>query len=110
LPQNENEHENRRRVEQALFYVRRKCLSLVTGTAAGIGEAFACFGSELPIVGVGLARELQDAEGCRVAQFAVGLWRAERAVILAAGASNEFANAARGSRASIMAKENGFFT
>src|SRR5258708_13451407 len=96
LPQNENEHENRGRVEQALVCVRRKSLNLVTGTAAGIGEALPLFGNELPVIGVGLERKLQDTKGCRIAQFAIGLWRAEGAVILAAGAADEFANAALG--------------
>ena len=76
--------------------VRRKFLNLVTGATAGIREAFPRFGNELPVVGAGLERELQDAKGCRIAQFADGLRGAERAVILATGADDEFANAARG--------------
>src|SRR5260370_5165137 len=69
---------------------------LVTRAAAGIGEGLPCFGHEFPVVGVWLKRELENAEGRRIAQFAVGLWRAEWAVILAAGADDEFTNAALG--------------
>src|SRR5260370_3330453 len=76
--------------------VREKPRALVAFAATGIGEALPGFGNELPVVGVGLERELQDAKSCRIAQFAVGLWRAERTVILAAGANDKFANAARG--------------
>src|SRR5258708_40061541 len=73
-----------------------KLKELLAFAAPVIGEAVPGFGNELPVVGVGLERELQDAEGSRIAQFAVGLWRAERTVILAAGANDEFADAARG--------------
>src|SRR6266851_10317071 len=76
--------------------LREKPKALVAFAATGIGEALPGFGNELPVVGVGFERELQDAKSCRIAQFAVGLWRAEGAVILAAGAHNEFADAARG--------------
>src|SRR6267378_1804283 len=76
--------------------LREKPKALVAFAAAGIGETLPGFGNELPVISVGLERELQDAEGSRIAQFAVGLWRAERAVILAAGANDEFANAAHG--------------
>src|SRR5882762_1019869 len=68
----------------------------VARAGARIGEALPRFGNELPVIGVGLEGELQDSEGCRIAQFAVGLWRAERAVILTARANDEFANAALG--------------
>ena len=63
---------------------------------AGIGEALPCLGNELPVVAAGLEGELQDAEGCGIAHFAVGFCFPEGAVILAAGAHDEFANAARG--------------
>src|SRR5258708_9475921 len=75
--------------------LREKPKLSVARAAAGIGETLPCFGNELPVISVGLERELQDAEGSRIAQFAVGLWRAERAVILAAGANDKFADAAR---------------
>src|ERR1700737_145852 len=78
------------------LFPREKLKLSVARAAARIGKALPCFGNELPVISVGLERELQDAEGSRIAQFAVGLWRAERAVILAAGADNEFANATRG--------------
>src|SRR5216683_1985953 len=76
--------------------LREKPKALVAFAATGIGEALPGFGNELPVISVGLERELQDAEGRGIAQFAVGLWRAERTVILAAGANDEFADAARG--------------
>src|SRR5712664_524015 len=76
--------------------LREKPKGLVAFAATGIGETLPCFGNELPVISVWLERELQDAEGSRIAQFAIGLWRAERAVILAAGANDEFADAARG--------------
>src|SRR5258708_8479437 len=76
--------------------LREKAKLSVARAAAGIGETLPCFGNELPVISIGLERELQDAEGSRIAQFAIGLWRAERAVILAACANNEFADAARG--------------
>src|SRR5712664_2208671 len=76
--------------------LREKPKLSVARAAAGIDETLPCFGNELPVISVGLERELQDAEGGGIAQFAIGLWRAERAVILAAGAHNEFADAARG--------------
>src|SRR5260370_33503943 len=77
-------------------FPREKLTIAVARADAGIGEALPCFGNELPVISVGLERELQDAEGGGIAQFAVGLWRAERTVILAAGANDEFADAARG--------------
>src|SRR5260370_13893145 len=77
-------------------FPREKLTISVARAAAGMGEALPCFGNELPVISVGLERELQDAEGGGIAQFAIGLWRAERAVILAAGAHDEFADAARG--------------
>src|SRR6266851_6378998 len=76
--------------------LREKLKFSVAGAAAGIGEALPLFGNKLPVVGTRLEGELQYAKGRRIAQFAVGLWRAERAVILAAGANDEFANAAHG--------------
>src|SRR6266851_5507312 len=76
--------------------LREKPKALVAFAATGIGEALPGFGNELPVVGVGLERELQDAEGSRIARFAIRFWRAEGAVILAAGANDEFADAARG--------------
>ena len=89
-----------------IFSPEKKCNALpgppgkaetsVARTAAGIGEALPCFGNELPVEGVGPQGELQDAKGCRIAQLAVGLRKAERAVILATGANDEFANAALG--------------
>src|SRR5229473_2434009 len=69
---------------------------LVAFAAAGIGEGLPCFRNELPVVAAGLEGELQDSEGSGITQFAVGLWFDEGAVILAAGANDEFANAARG--------------
>src|SRR5260370_971714 len=78
------------------LFPREKLTISVARAAAGIGEALPCFGNELPVISVGLERELQDAEGGGIAQFAIGLWRGERAVILAAGAHDEFADAARG--------------
>ena len=78
------------------MFLRENLKLSVARAAAGIGEALPCFGNELPVISVGLERELQDAEGRGIAQFAIGLWRAEGAVILAAGANDEFADAARG--------------
>src|SRR2546427_11646441 len=68
----------------------------VARAGARIGEALPRFGNELPVIDFGLEGELQDTEGCRIAQFAVGLRGAERAVILAARANDEFANATLG--------------
>src|SRR5258708_12011923 len=76
--------------------LREKPKLSVARAATGIGEALPGFGNELPVISIGLERELQDAEGSRIAQFAIGLWRAERAVILAACANNEFADPPRG--------------
>src|SRR5260370_12806232 len=78
------------------MFLRENLKLSVARAAAGLGEALPCFGNELPVISVGLERELQDAEGGGIAQFAIGLWRAERAVILAAGTHDEFADAARG--------------
>src|SRR5260370_6609645 len=77
-------------------FPREKLTIAVARADAGVGEDLPCFGNELPVISVGLERELQDAEGGGIAQFAIGLWRAERAVILAAGTHDEFADAARG--------------
>src|SRR5258708_32409430 len=76
--------------------LREKLKFSGAGAAAGIGEALPLFGNKLPVVGTRLEGELQYAKGRGIAQFAVGLRRAERAVILAAGANDEFANAALG--------------
>src|ERR1700752_2081987 len=62
--------------------------------AAGIGEGLACFGNELPFVGAGLERELQNAKGGGIAHFAVGLGLAEGTMVLAARANDKFADAA----------------
>src|SRR5258708_24962570 len=61
---------------------------------AGMGKSFAGFGNERPIVGTGFEVKFQNAEGSGVAQFAVGLWFDEGAVILTACTDNELANAA----------------
>src|SRR5258708_15044277 len=76
--------------------LREKLKFSVAGAAAGIGEALPLFGNKLPVVGTRLEGELQYAKGRGIAQFAVGLRRAERAGSLAAGANDEFANAALG--------------
>src|SRR5712692_3091470 len=74
----------------------RKLQSSVTIAAAGIGKALPRLRDELPLITVGLERKLQNAKSCRVAQFAIGFRLAEGTKILAAGAGDEFANAALG--------------
>src|SRR6266852_610821 len=69
-------------------------LKSVAGAGAGIGEALPCFGDELPVIAVRLERELQNAESCGLANFAVGFWFAEGPVVFAASADDKFANAA----------------
>src|ERR1700693_3150711 len=66
--------------------------------AAGIGEALPCLRDELPIVALGFESQFQNAEGCRIARFAVGLRGPEGPNVLATRAGNEFANAALGIR------------
>src|SRR4029077_7442902 len=73
---------------------RRIPPELVTDAGAGIGEALPCFRDELPVVGAGLKSKFQDAEGGGIAHFAVGLWFAEGTMVFAAGADDEFADAA----------------
>src|SRR4029077_7621560 len=74
----------------------RKISGSMARAAAGIGESFARFGDELSIVGAGLEGKFQDAESGGIAQFAVGLWFDEGAVILTACTDDELANAAGG--------------
>ena len=69
---------------------------LVAVSAAGIHKALPFFGNELPVVGVGLEREFENAERGSITQFTVGLGFAEGAMILAAGANNKFADATLG--------------
>src|SRR6266481_242836 len=73
----------------------------MASAGAGIGESFARFGNELPIVGTGLEVKFQNAEGSGVAQFAVGLWFDEGAVILTACTEDELANAASRIRSGV---------
>jgi len=73
----------------------------VADAAAGVGEGLAFFGDELKVIALGLQGELEDAKGGIVANFAIRLGFAERAMILSARANNEFANATRGIRRSV---------
>jgi len=68
----------------------------VAGGGAGVGEGFAGFGEELPVVGVRMESEFEDAEGGGVADLGVGLGGAEGTMVFAAGADDEFADAAGG--------------
>src|SRR5713101_7857174 len=76
--------------------LREELKTLVAFAAAGVGKALPCFGNELPVIAAGLEGELPDSEGGGIAQFAVGLRFTEGAVIFAAGANDELANAASG--------------
>src|SRR5215831_4810006 len=72
--------------------VRATVLLLVTAVAAGILENLALFGNEFPVVSLGFQRQLQNAEGCRVANLTCCFRRPKGAMILAPGANHEFAN------------------
>ena len=61
-------------------------------------ERFAGFGDEFPIVGGGVEGQLEDAEGVGVADFASGQRISEGAMVFAAGAGDEFADAGRGEK------------
>src|SRR5580658_1360776 len=67
----------------------------VAGAGARIDKALPGYRNKLPVIRIWLEHQLEDPEGGRIAQFAVGLGRAEGPVILAAGAHDEFANATR---------------
>jgi len=80
-------------------------LSLITAllradSRPGIGETFSGFGDELPIVGGRVQRELEDAVGVGVADFAVGDRDNKRAMTFSAGANDEFANPVFGAKRS----------
>src|SRR5258708_27935412 len=53
-----------------------KCLMLrlMTACAAGIGERFAGFGNKLPVVTLGVKRQLQNTIGVFVSSLTVSLW------------------------------------
>jgi hypothetical protein len=68
----------------------------MTIAAAGIGEALPCLRNKLPVVAVGLERELQDPERRGVSQFAVRFRIAKGTMILTPSPSDEFANATLG--------------
>src|SRR5215468_9288966 len=67
---------------------------LVAAAAPGIGEHFPGFRYKLPIVGFAFERQFEHAERGRVAHFAIRVGRAERAVVLTAGADHELADPA----------------
>src|SRR4029077_7824268 len=69
---------------------------LVASAAARVRKGFPGFGNKLPVVSTGTQRQLQDAEGCGVADFAVGVRRPKWPMVLAARAHDEFANATLG--------------
>src|SRR5262249_30278248 len=67
-------------------------LLLVTAVAAGILESLALFGNEFPVVSLEFQRQLQNAEGCRVANLTCCFRLPKGAMILAPGANHEFTN------------------
>src|SRR5713101_3013009 len=66
--------------------------SLRTESRPGIAETFSGFRDEFPIVGVGMQRELEDAERVGVADFAVENRDNKWAMTFSAGADDEFAD------------------
>ena len=64
----------------------------MTFAAAGVRKALAGLRDKLPVVALGLESELQDAESCRIAQFAVGFRLSKGTMVFAARAGDEFAN------------------
>src|SRR5579859_4330543 len=68
----------------------------VAGAAAGIFEGLPFLGNELPVVAGSPESELEHAECGGVADFAVGFHWAKRAMVLAASANDELADAADG--------------
>jgi hypothetical protein len=64
----------------------------MTIAAAGVRKALAGLWDKLPVVAVGLESELQNAESCRIAQFAVRLRLFKGTMVLATRTDDEFAN------------------
>ena len=68
----------------------------MTSASTGIGEGFAGFGNELPIVAIRPQGQFEDTESVGVAQFAVRDDCSEGPLVLAASANDKFPNTARG--------------
>jgi hypothetical protein len=54
-----------------------------------------CFGDKFPVVALGVERKFQNAVGVRIADFASGQRRRERAMALATGTGHDFSDAVR---------------
>lgn len=68
----------------------------MASASAGVGEGFAGFGNELPIVTVGTQGQFEDTESVGVAQFAGCDDCSKGPLVLAAGANDKFPNTAWG--------------
>jgi len=68
--------------------------ALVASSCSGISKRLARLRNELPVIALGVERQLEDAVSVVVARFAVGLGRAKRPVgIFPTAAHHEFTNA-----------------
>src|SRR5258708_8638683 len=77
------------------FFLTLK-IGLVALPVAGIRKALPFFRDELPVVTIGAQSQFQHTERIGVSHLAVWVRSSKRAVVLAAGADDKFADAALG--------------